>query len=86
MPSIDSLMFARSSVFAREDRVMSETLSLFLGADVSDNQGVWTFVGLSPRQRLDGAARSECTRVNRKIHRTPALSFLAESLCTKKPR
>ena len=65
---------------------MSETLSLFLGADVSDNKGVWTFLGLFPRQRLDGAARSECTRVNRKIHRTPALSFLAESLCTKKPR
>ena len=57
MPSIDSLMFARSSVFAREDRVMSETLSLFLGADVSDNQGVWTFLGLFPRQRLDGAVR-----------------------------
>ena len=86
MPSIDSLMFARSSVFAREDRVMSETLSLLLGADVSDNQGVWTFLGLFPRQRVDGAVRSDCTRVNRKIHRTPALSFLAESLCTKKTR
>ena len=38
----DSLMFASSSVFPREKaslyhRAMSETLSLFLGTDVSDN-------------------------------------------------
>ena len=40
---VDSLMFARCSVFPREELCctielcMSETLSLFLGADVSDN-------------------------------------------------
>ena len=35
---VDSLMFARSSVFPGEEhRHISETLSLFLDADVSDN-------------------------------------------------
>ena len=35
---VDSLMFARSSVFPGEEhRRISETLSLFLDADVSDN-------------------------------------------------
>ena len=45
---VNSPMFARSSVLPREElrcimyhRAMLETLSLFLGADVSDNKAVW---------------------------------------------
>ena len=42
---VESLMFARSSVFPKEeDRCiigLCRRHSLFLGADVSDNPGVW---------------------------------------------